>query len=94
MNRSSSANPLRSRATRTTARPRHNLTHRRLDCAPPKFAQIAARPSPQRICHPIVILGCWALFSDVLARDYMRLHHHTVDTYTMQHPGQPTPQTI
>jgi CTP:molybdopterin cytidylyltransferase MocA len=36
--------------------------------------------------------GCWALFNDLLAREfgdpsYGRVHRHTVDVYAVQHPG-------
>lgn len=36
--------------------------------------------------------GCWAAFNTVLAREfgdlaYGRVHRHTVDVYTVQHPG-------
>ncbi|MGI8658543.1 MAG: DUF5946 family protein [Candidatus Limnocylindria bacterium] len=37
--------------------------------------------------------ACWAAFGELLAREfqdlaYGRLHRHTVDVYTVQHPGQ------
>ncbi len=43
--------------------------------------------------------GCWACFGEVLAREYGDLEYHrvhrlTVDAYALQHPGQPSPQTI
>ena len=43
--------------------------------------------------------GCFALFSEVLANEYSdfryaRVHHLTTDTYPLQHPGTPSPQTI
>jgi hypothetical protein len=43
--------------------------------------------------------GCWAVFGEILAKEfsdyrYGRLHRMTVDTYAVQHPGDPTPQTI
>lgn len=43
--------------------------------------------------------GCWAAYGEVLAREYSdqayaRLHRLTVDTYAVQHPGRPGPQTI
>lgn len=43
--------------------------------------------------------GCWAVFGQVLAREYGDLRYHevhrlTVDTYALQHPGQPSQQTI
>src|SRR5258708_15611979 len=43
--------------------------------------------------------GCWAAYGDVLAREYsdpryMAAHRLTVDAYAIQHPGQPSPQTI
>lgn len=43
--------------------------------------------------------GCWAIYGEVLAREYSdyrygRLHQLTVDTYAVQHPGTPSPQSI
>ncbi len=43
--------------------------------------------------------GCWARYGEVLAREYsdfryMAVHDLTVDAYSIQHPGQPNPQTI
>lgn len=43
--------------------------------------------------------GCWSCFETVLAREYGDLAYHevhrlTVDTYAIQHPGQPSKQTI
>ena len=43
--------------------------------------------------------GCWAAFGEVLAREYSdfrygSVHRLTVDAYAVQHPGQPSPQTI
>ena len=43
--------------------------------------------------------GCWALFGEVLAREFnnpvnMRVHGTTVDTYAVQHPGVPEPRSI
>ncbi|MEM8981501.1 MAG: DUF5946 family protein [Pseudomonadota bacterium] len=43
--------------------------------------------------------SCWAAFGKVLAREYsdatyMTAHRLTVDTYAVQHPGQPSPQSI
>jgi hypothetical protein len=43
--------------------------------------------------------GCWACFGEVLAREYSDLRYHkvhrlTVDAYALQHPGQPSPQSI
>ncbi len=43
--------------------------------------------------------GCWARYGEVLAREYsdfayMSVHGLTVDAYSVQHPGQPNPQTI
>lgn len=40
--------------------------------------------------------GCWALYGEVLAREYqnpayMAKHRLTVDAYAVQHPGEPTP---
>ncbi len=43
--------------------------------------------------------GCWAVFEQVLAREfgdyrYAKLHRVTVDAYAAQHPGTPSPQSI
>jgi hypothetical protein len=43
--------------------------------------------------------GCWAIFGEVLAREYSdyrygRNHRLTVDAYAVQHPGQPSPKSI
>ena len=43
--------------------------------------------------------GCWACYGEVLAREYSdpryrSAHRLTVDTYAVQHPGQPSPQSI
>ena len=43
--------------------------------------------------------GCWALFGQVLAREYenvlyWRAHELTVDAYALQHPGTESRQTI
>jgi hypothetical protein len=43
--------------------------------------------------------GCWALYGEVLAREYGdfrfgRVHHLTVDAYAAQHPGLPERRTI
>ncbi|MFL5562404.1 MAG: DUF5946 family protein [Gemmatimonadaceae bacterium] len=43
--------------------------------------------------------GCWALYGEVLAREYSdyrfgRVHHLTVDSYAAQHPGKAERRTI
>ena len=43
--------------------------------------------------------GCWALYGEVLAREYIGVqysqrHQLTVDTYAAQHPGTPSPQSV
>lgn len=43
--------------------------------------------------------GCWALFGEVLAREYSDVrywpvHHLTVDAYAAQHPGTPSRQAM
>lgn len=43
--------------------------------------------------------GCWAIYGEVLAREYSNAlytknHRLTVDAYAVQHPGQPSRQTI
>ncbi len=44
-------------------------------------------------------VGCWAAFGEVLAREYsdaayFEVHRLTVDAYAVQHPGEPSKQTI
>ena len=43
--------------------------------------------------------ACWARYGELLAREYenpayMASHRLTVDTYAVQHPGQPSAQSI
>lgn len=43
--------------------------------------------------------GCFAAFGEVLAREYsdlelMESHRYSVDAYAVQHPGEPSPQSI
>jgi hypothetical protein len=43
--------------------------------------------------------GCWAAYGEILAREYgdpafAGLHRLTVDSYAVQHPGRPSPQSI
>ncbi len=43
--------------------------------------------------------GCWAAYGEVLAREYgdpsyLHVHRLGVDAYAVQHPGQPSPQSI
>lgn len=43
--------------------------------------------------------GCWAVYGEVLAREYQQpayfqAHKLTVDAYAVQHPGQPSAQSI
>ena len=43
--------------------------------------------------------GCWAIYGEVLAREYGEygypaVHRLTVDAYAAQHPGTPSPQSI
>jgi Family of unknown function (DUF5946) len=43
--------------------------------------------------------ACWAKYGELLAREYenpeyMAAHRLTVDTYAIQHPGTPSPQSI
>lgn len=43
--------------------------------------------------------GCWAAYGEVLIREYTdpgyySIHRLTVDSYAVQHPGQPSPQSI
>src|SRR5204863_8366917 len=43
--------------------------------------------------------GCWAVYGEVLAREYGEyrypsVHRLTVDTYSVQHPGTPSRRSI
>ena len=43
--------------------------------------------------------GCWAVYGEVLAREYgerayYAMHKFTVDAFAVQHPGQPSAQSI
>jgi hypothetical protein len=44
--------------------------------------------------------GCWNLYGQILAKEYCEykypetIHRLTVDTYSVQHPGQPCKQSI
>lgn len=43
--------------------------------------------------------ACWARYGELLAREfqdrtYFQAHRLTVDTYAVQHPGRPSPQSI
>jgi len=43
--------------------------------------------------------GCWAVFGEVLAVEYSDpsyacAHRLSVDTYAVQHPGRPSPQSV
>lgn len=43
--------------------------------------------------------GCWAVYGEVLGKEYSdyrywRAHRFTVDAYAVQHPGEPSPQTV
>ncbi len=43
--------------------------------------------------------GCWAVFLEVMAREYGEygypaVHHLTVDAYAVQHPGMPSSQAV
>lgn len=52
--------------------------------------------------HPYIgaAAGCWEVYGQVLAKEYgeygypILTHHLTVDTYAIQHPGQPGRQSI
>ena len=61
----------------------------------------ASIPDTEGPVHPYLASspGCWAIYGEVLAREfsdyrYGRKHRLTADAYAVQHPGQPSPQTI
>src|SRR5580704_14355303 len=50
-------------------------------------------------CYIGASSGCWAIYGNVLAREYGEwhypaIHRLTVDTYSVQHPGTPSRQSI
>jgi hypothetical protein len=58
-------------------------------------------PRSDGATHPYVLASpaCWALYSEVLAREYsdpayMAVHRLTVDAYAAQHPGVPERRSI
>jgi hypothetical protein len=60
-----------------------------------------ALPSAGENTHPYLGASpsCWALYSEMLAREYsdpryMKVHRLTVDAYAAQHPGRPERRTI
>lgn len=61
----------------------------------------AVLPDAQGPTHRYMLSSpaCWATYGEVLAREYRdpayhAVHRLTVDTYAVQHPGLPTPQSI
>ena len=60
---------------------------------------LPARPDAPK--HPYVGASaeCWAVYGEVLAREYedpayFRVHQLTVDAYAVQHPGAPERRSI
>lgn len=58
-------------------------------------------PEQQGPTHPYLgsSAACWALYGEVLAReysdpDYFRVHQLTVDAYAVQHPGVPERRAV
>ena len=58
-------------------------------------------PEGEGATHPYIgsSPACWALFGDILAREYsdpayFRRHQLTVDTYAVQHPGRPERRSV
>src|SRR5215211_597286 len=58
-------------------------------------------PEAEGAAHPYLACSpaCWALYGEVLAREYgdrayFRVHQLTVDTYAVQHPGRPERRSI
>lgn len=57
--------------------------------------------SPTGVTHRYLVssAGCWAVYGEVLSREYsdvsyMPVHSLTVDAYAAQHPGNESQQTI
>jgi len=62
---------------------------------------LALATQPGAPTHPYIGASaeCWALFGELLAREfqdpaYFRAHQLTVDTYAVQHPGDPERRSI
>jgi len=69
-----------------------------LEVCPDCKVRLLARPGA---VHPYLGASpsCWALYGDVLAREYaspelMKIHRLTVDAYASQHPGTPQRRSI
>jgi hypothetical protein len=61
----------------------------------------AVIPDPGNVAppHDGTSPGCWALYGDILAREYGEwsypaIHRLTLDAYGAQHPGEPSPKSI
>ena len=67
----------------------------------PCFSCGALAPDIEGPTHKYMLSspGCWALFGEILARDYTEynyppVHRLVVDAYAVQHPGKPIRQAI
>ena len=67
----------------------------------PCFSCGAQVPDMDGPTHKYVLssAGCWALYGEILARDYSEynyppVHRLVVDAYAVQHPGKPMRQAI
>jgi hypothetical protein len=67
----------------------------------PCFSCGALAPETEGPTHKYLLSspGCWALYGEILARDYGEynyppVHRLVVDSYAVQHPGQPVRQAI
>lgn len=70
-----------------------------METCPGCGADVPVQPSGATHAYLGASPGCWAVFGEVLAREYsdalyMAVHPLTVDAYALQHPGTPSPQTI
>lgn len=62
-------------------------------------ANVSETADPYTWYHNAASPGCWAVYMDLMAKEfgeyaYPEIHRLTVDSYAVQHPGDPTPQTI
>ncbi|HEX2125361.1 MAG TPA: DUF5946 family protein [Thermoleophilaceae bacterium] len=93
------------RARRPALRPARRVASapRRLTAEPLSRCPGCGLVHPEREgpTHPYLVAspGCWAMYGEVLAREYgdpayFRVHQLTVDTYAVQHPGRRERRTI
>ncbi|NIP78930.1 MAG: hypothetical protein GWM90_06915, partial [Gemmatimonadetes bacterium] len=70
----------------------------RTAAACPGCGALVPDPGGPALPHVGASLGCWAIYGDVLAREYGEwafppINRLTVNAYAAQHPGEPSPRT-